>query len=370
MDYTNLTDDELIKLHEETKIEISNCDVFQLNKKILLNSLYGSLANRYSRFYNLKNAEAITLTGQLAVSWVEKKFNEYISKILGEELDYVIAIDTDSCMLDFSGIANLFKEKFNLTTEERVVDYLCAIADTKFNDMLDKAYLELKEVMNFYKHKLHMKRECVASRGFYTTKKRYALKVHDSEGVRYTEPSMKIMGLESQRSSTPIYFRDKLERAFSIILSEDNDAIIRFVSEVKENMKNHPPEEIAFNVGVNNIDNYYKPYGKITERYKLGTPVHVKASIFFNFLVETKKLDKRYEYIKNGDKIKYFYLKKPNPMHVDVIAFQETLPPEFELTEYLDYSKQFEKAFEKPLQKVLDCFGWNTYKTNNILSIF
>lgn len=366
VDYSKFNNEELLKIYEETKTEISNCDVFQQNKKILLNSLYGSLANKHSRYFSLKNAEAITLTGQLAVTWVEHRMNELLSEFLKVEKDYVVAIDTDSCMIDMSKIVEMLKEHFNISETEEIVDYLAKIMDTKFNEFLDKKFKELNGIMNFYKHKLHMKREVIASRGFYTTKKRYALKVYDSEGVRYTEPEMKIMGLESERSSTPNYFRDKLKKSFEIILSENNNALIKFVNEVKAKMYELPPEEISFNRGVNGIEKYYIPGKKLKDSFMPHTPIHVRASICFNYLVQKNNIVNKYEAIKSGDKIKYIYLKTPNPLGENIIAFQETLPKEFNLDNYLDYNQQFEKAFETPLQNVLDCFGWTTKKINKL----
>lgn len=366
IDLKSLTDEELLKLYEDTQTEISNYDVFQQNKKILLNSLYGSLANKHSRYFSLKNAEAITLTGQLAVTWVEYRMNELLAEFLGKKKDYVVAIDTDSCMVDLSKLVEDLKSRFNLNEVEQIVDYLAAIVDTKFNEFLDKSYRELNGIMNFYQHKLHMKREVIASRGFYTTKKRYALKVHDSEGVRYTKPKMKIMGLESERSSTPNYFRDKLKKSFEIILSEDNDSLISFINDVRDKMYKLPPEEIAFNRGVNGIEKYYICGRTLGESFKPHTPIHVRASICFNYLIQKYNLTDRYEPIKSGDKIKYIYLKTPNILGENIIAFQETLPLEFKLEKYLDYNRQFEKAFETPLQNVLDCFGWKTKKIRTL----
>jgi len=367
MNLEDLSDEQLLELRDKTKIEISNADVFQQNIKILLNSLYGSMANKYSRFFNLRNAEAITLTGQLAVSWIEIKFNQYFSKIFKEDKDYVVAIDTDSCMVDLTKFVELIKEKKPGFTEEALVDYLSTYSDVTIGNLLDVWYRELKEVMGFYDHKLHMKRECIASSGFFTAKKRYVLKVHDKEGIRYSEPKLKIMGLESERSSTPSYFKDKLKESFKIILSEDNDSLIRYVNEVRMGMKDRPPEDIAFSRGVNGVEKYYIPNKPLTQSYRGGTPIHVRASIVFNYLVSSKNLQNKYEHIKSGDKIKYIYLKSPNPLGENILAFRETIPPEFGIDKYLDYNQQFKKAFETPLQNVLDCFGWTTKKTRRLI---
>ena len=81
--------------------DISKFNNIQMARKIQLNSAYGAVGNQYFRYYNLLNAEAITLSGQVSIRWIENKMNQKMNKILKtEDVDYVIASDTDSIYLN------------------------------------------------------------------------------------------------------------------------------------------------------------------------------------------------------------------------------------------------------------------------------
>lgn len=358
-DLSSLTDEELMKLYEETSTDLSNYDVFQQNIKILMNALYGSLANQYSRFYNPDIAEAVTTTGQLTVSWVEKNFNDILKKIVGKDKDYVVGIDTDSCMIDFSDIVERIVEKDPDISKPDIVTKLSQITDNSFEKFLVEVFAELRERMNFAKPKLHMKRECISSRGFYTRKKRYALLVYMNEDTVYSDPQAKVMGLESQRSDTPEYFREKLKEAYNIILSSDNDTLTTFVNRVEKEIMSLPPNDIASNSSVNGVKKYFVPGKRLDKSYKKGTPIHVRAAICYNYMIEKYKLTDKYEKIKPGDKIKYIYLKEPNPLYENVFGFPGNIPKEFDIEKYFDYKTQFKKFFLSPLHTVTECFGWS-----------
>ena len=324
-----------------------------------MNALYGSLANRYSRFYNPDVAEAVTTTGQLTVSWVEKNFNIVLKNIVGKDKDFVVGIDTDSCMIDFSDIVEKIKTQTPNIEKTDIVKKLSKITDTKFDKFLEDIFKELRSKMNFSKDKLHMKRECIASRGFYTRKKRYALLVHMNEDTEYLEPVAKIMGLESQRSDTPEYFREKLKEAYKIILSSDSKELTKFVNRVKKEIKTLPAIEIASNSSVNGVKKYFIPGKPLGNSYKKGTPIHVRAAICYNYLLEKHNLLDVYEKIKPGDKIKYIYLTEPNPLHENVFGFPGNIPKEFNIERYFDYQKQYDKFFLSPVKAVIECFGWS-----------
>ena len=211
-----------------------------------------------------------------------------------------------------------------------------------------------------------MKRENIADRGIWTAKKRYILNVWDSEGVRYKEPKMKIMGLETARSSVPQYFRDKLYAAFKIIVGKTNDELISFIDEVRAETREQPYETIAFPRGVNGLAKYSHP----TEIYGKGTPIHVRGSLLYNHYIKKHKVQHKYPFIQEGEKIKYMYLKTPNPLHEDAISFFGDLPSEFGVEKYVNYQKQFEKCFLDPLKNVLNCVGWEHNKRIKIGAFF
>lgn len=211
-----------------------------------------------------------------------------------------------------------------------------------------------------------MKREALANKGIWTAKKRYILNVYNNEGVQYTEPEMKVMGLEMIKSSTPAAIREKMSETIKIILNQTEDDVQQFIKTFREQFKNLPPEEISFPRGVNGIGEYAD---KIS-LYRKGTPIHVKGSILYNHYLKQMKLDKKYPLIQEGEKIKFAYLKQPNPFKDTVISYPSRLPPEFGLNKYIDYDMQFEKAYLDPIKIILNCINWEAEKRSSLDSFF
>ena len=185
-------------------------------KKISLNSAYGAIGNQYFSYYKLENAEAITLSGQVSIRWIENKMNQYLNKILKtENVDYVIASDTDSIYLNLGPLVESVYEGREKTTEG-IVSFLDKICQMELEKYIESSYQELADYVNAYDQKMQMKRENIADRGIWTAKKRYILNVWDSEGVRYEEPKLKMMGIEAVKSSTPAPCRKMIKDALKI----------------------------------------------------------------------------------------------------------------------------------------------------------
>ena len=346
--------------------EIARYNNIQMAKKISLNSAYGAIGNEHFRYYRLANAEAITLSGQVSIRWIENRMNQYLNKLLStEEVDYVIASDTDSIYLNLGPlVSKFFANKSG--DKAAVVTILDKICQEKLEPFIERSYQELADYVSAYDQKMQMKRENIADRGIWTAKKRYILNVWDSEGVRYKEPKMKIMGLETARSSTPAYFRDKLYAAFKIIIGKTNDELISFINDVRAETRERPYEEVAFPRGVNNLAKYRHP----TEIYTKGTPIHVRGALLYNYYIKKHKIEHKHQLIQEGEKIKFMYLKTPNPLHENCISFFGDVPKEFGIEKYVDYQTQFEKSFLEPLKNVLQCIGWTHQKTVSIGSFF
>ena len=346
--------------------EIARCNNIQMAKKISLNSAYGAIGNEHFRYYRLANAEAITLSGQVSIRWIENKMNGYLNKLLAtDKVDYVIASDTDSIYLNLGPVVDKFFSNKS-DDKNKIVELLDKVCKDKLEPFINASYEELATYVNAYDQKMIMKRENIADRGIWTAKKRYILNVWDSEGVRYKEPKMKIMGLETARSSTPQYFRDKLYAAFKIIISKTNDELISFVNAVRAETKEQGTEGVAFPRGVNNLEKYRSR----TDIYCKGTPIHVRGALLYNDFVRKNKLEHKYPYIQEGEKIKFIYLKTPNPLHENCVSFFSAIPPEMNLDKYVDYQLQFEKSFLEPLKNVLQCVGWTHEKKVTIGSFF
>jgi DNA polymerase elongation subunit (family B) len=351
---------------KELEREIARCNNIQMAKKISLNSCYGSLGNPYFRYYKLENAEAVTSSGQVVIRWIENKLNQYFSRILKtEDVDYVIASDTDSIILNMGSLVEtVFKGKEKTT--KMVVDFLDKMCKVELEKYIEGCYQELADYLNAYSQKMRMKRENIADRGIWTAKKRYIMNVWDSEGVRYEEPKLKIMGIEAIKSSTPAPCRKMIKDSLKIMMSGTEDDVIKFIEDCRVKFKTFSPEEIACPRTVSDVDKY-KSYSTI---YSKGTPIHARGSLLFNHYIQKNKLTNKYSLIQNGEKIKYIYLKVPNIIHENVISFIQDFPKELNLDKYIDYDLQFEKSFLEPLKNILDSVGWRVEKTSSLESFF
>ena len=342
--------------------EIARCNNIQMAKKISLNSAYGAIGNQYFRYYKLANAEAITLSGQVSIRWIENKMNGYINKILGtEEVDYVIASDTDSIYLNLGPLV----EKF-FPNSDKTVQLLDKICEEKFEPFIDQSYKELADYVSAYDQKMFMKRENIAERGIWTAKKRYILNVWNSEGVQYNEPKLKMMGIEAVKSSTPAPCRTMIKDALKLMMNGTEDEVIDFIAASRKKFRNLPPEEIAFPRSVSDVTKY-KSASMI---YSKGTPIHVRGALLFNHYIKEKKLTNKYSLISNGEKIKFCYLKKPNKIHENVISFIQDFPKELGIDQYIDHDLQFNKSFLEPLRIILDSIGWQVERTANLEAFF
>lgn len=351
---------------KELEKEISRCNNIQMARKIQLNSLYGSVGNSHFRYYKLENAEAITLSGQVAIRWIENKINQYLNRILKtQNLDYVIASDTDSVYINMKPLVNkVFKNQEKFT--EKIVNFLDQVCKTEIEKYIETCYQELADYLNAYAQKMHMKRECIADRGIWTAKKRYILNVWDNEGVRYSEPKLKIMGIEAIKSSTPSVCREMIHKALKMIMNESEETVINFIQDSRKKFRTLSPEQIASPRSVSDVKKYFSR----DSIYQKGTPIHVRGALLFNHYVQKHKLTNKYSLIQNGEKIKYLYLKKPNIIQENVISFIQEFPKELNLNQYVDYDLQFDKTFLEPLKIILDAIDWRVEKTTTLESFF
>jgi DNA polymerase elongation subunit (family B) len=341
--------------------DISRYKNMQLARKVQLNSAYGAIGNPYFRFFNLDQATAITTGGQLAIRWIEKSLNKYMNKILEtKNVDFVIASDTDSVYITFDMLVNkVFKKG---TENSKIISFLDKVAKEKLEPFIDKSYSELAILVNAFDQKMSMKREVIADKGIWTAKKRYILNVHDSEGVRYEKPKLKIMGIEAVKSSTPSSCREAIRESLNLIMNTNETILQEYIQEFRGLFEKLPFEDVAFPRGVSKLYKYIEQPKSI--------PIHVRGALVYNNALEEYNLKRKYETIKEGEKIKFCYMKLPNPIKSNVISISSTLPSEFELEPYIDYNKQFDKAFLEPLRSVLGSIQWNEEKINTIEDFF
>jgi len=360
-DYENEKDES--KKYEIEK-RIARYNNLQLAKKVGLNSAYGALGSQYFRFYDLRMALGVTSAGQLSIRWIENKLNQYMNKLLKTDKDYVIASDTDSIYLRLS---ELVKKVHPETSDiKNVIAFMDRVCEDKIQPFIDESYKELADYVHAFEQKMQMKREALANKGIWTAKKRYIMNVYNNEGVQYNEPHMKVMGLEMVKSSTPQSIRGKMSDTIKLMINGTESDVQDFIAQFRKDFKSLPPEEISFPRGMNGL----KDYSDKTTMYKKGTPIHVKGAIIYNHNLEKLGLTKKYPLIQEGEKIKFTYLKQPNPFKDTVISYPSRLPSEFKLENYIDYDTQFEKAYLEPVKIILNCLNWEAEKTNSLDSFF
>ena len=358
-DYESSPSDKLRK-------DISKFNNIQMARKIQLNSAYGAIGNQYFRYYNLANAEAITLSGQVSIRWIENKMNAYLNKLLKtDDYDYVIASDTDSIYLHLGPLVEKVFESRE-KSDQSILRFLEKVCDVEFEKYIQNSYEELATYVNAYSQKMVMKRENIANKGIWTAKKRYILNVWNSEGVQYAEPKLKMMGIEAVKSSTPMPCRGAIKKALELVMTSDESDVQKFISQFRKKFESMPLEDISFPRSCNNLEKFTSTkdiYGK-------GCPIHVRGSLLYNHYIKKHKIQNKFPFIQEGEKIKYLYLRKPNRIGENVISFFQTLPKEFELDGSVDYEVQFDKSFLSPVKVILDAIGWAPEKQVTLEHIF
>ena len=353
------------KEHIQAVKDVSRYNNLQMAKKIQLNSAYGALANRYFRWFELDFAEGITSSGQLSTMWIERELNQYLNKLLGtKSKDYVIACDTDSVYLTLDALVT--KTLPGETDIQKIVKFLDKVSNEVLEPFVDAKYAELAEYVNAYAQKMVMKRESIANKGIWKAKKMYILNVYNEEGVAYDKPKLKMKGIEAIRTSTPMVCRKAIIGALEIIMNKSEVDLQQYVSKFRTEFSNLPCEDVSFPRGVNGLGKWRDA----ATIWKKATPIHVKGALIYNHLLKTMKLDNKYQPLVSGEKIKFCYLKKPNPHQVDVIAFPGRLPTELGLNLYIDRDMQFEKTFLSPLRSITSAIRWNMEKRATLDDFF
>jgi len=346
---------------------VSSLNNLQMARKISLNSAYGALGNVHFRWYNRNLAEAVTLSGQLSIKTAERAVNKWMNNVFKNEKDYVIAADTDSLYVSMEDmVEDRYKDVPFNPMETAIVEFLDKLGEGPIQTVIDEAYKDLAEYVNAFEQKMSMKRESISSKAIWTAKKHYILNVWNNEGVQYEEPKLKMMGIEAVKSSTPAVCRASLKKSFDVIMNKDEDNLQAFVSRFKEEFHEMPIEDVCFPRSVKGLTKY----GDRQDIYKLGTPIHVRGSLLYNKLLNDHKVEKKYARIQEGEKIKFVYLKMPNPIRENVIAMVDGLPPEFGLDKYIDRDLMFDKTYKIPLDDIVEKIGWSLEKRNTIEDFF
>lgn len=351
---------------KEHKKQITQLHNAQMAIKIAMNSLYGATANKYFLYYIAEMAEAITTSGQLSIRYAEKSVNNYLNKILQTKgVDYIYYIDTDSIYVNFGP---LIEKSFGTVDIDRRTgeEFLDKVCREKIEGIIESGYVQLAEFMGAYRNAMSMKREKITDRAIFIAKKRYIMNVLNSEGVHYETPKISVTGVESVRSSTPEICREKMKESFKVIMNGTEAETQEFIADFRREFKSLPVDQIAKISGTDDLEKY----ADSKSIYKKGCPIHVRGCLLYNDFLSKKGITNKYEKIQSGDKIKFVYLKTPNPLRENIISFPNALPEEFGLHQYIDHDTQFEKVFLTPVKNILDSINWSPEKLDTLESFF
>lgn len=357
--------------YKELETEALKYKNLQTAKKVQLNSIYGVSGSKYFRFYDIRISEAITLSGQIVIKRITKKINEFLSAASNKpDFDFVIASDTDSTLLNLGPVVDIhFSRNEQKEDRSKIIDWLDEYTKKELEPFIDETFKELASQLNCIENKMNMKREKIAEVGIFTKKKRYALLINDEEGVRYKEPKLKTVGLETVKSSTPKLMREKLKDALMFCLIKDEKDLQEYVRSFKEEViiKNlYSPEELAITLNAGGMKKYHVEPGR---DFKSGTPYHIKGALFHNHLIKTLKLNGKVKEIELGDKIKVLKLIEPNKWGKEYISFVDNeIPKEFKITfKDIDIRHQFDNTFVKPLNAIAETCGWSLEKRRSLI---
>jgi DNA polymerase elongation subunit (family B) len=346
---------ELEKQKKDLEAEVIYYDVLQSVLKLTLNSIYGIMANKYSPLVDIDNASSITLTGQNVVKQGSVIVDKYAKERFGIEESLQIAGDTDSLYITINSI---LKKKGIALHENKQITQECHEIVNDIGTHLNQEILNWARTdLNSIDPRFEFKREAIADVGTFLQKKRYILHILDSEGIPCNK--FKYVGVEVARSTTPKEVKEFIKKTIeTAFLTKDIKKSNDVFREAYEKFKSLDVKEAAFRKSVKDYDKYSSKAS--LNKFEKGTPCHVKAAIAHNLLLQEHKILSKYETIKSGQKIKYFYASK-NPYNLDAIAFINEYPKEFSNIK-IDYDKMFDKIVVPPIENVYEAIGWRLPK--------
>ena len=335
----------------ESTLRLTYFDTLQYTLKILLNSIYGTFANKHSSLMDIDNAMSITMTGQSVARAGGNILDEYVSRVYGINETITKYGDTDSVYVSIDSV--LKKLNIPLAADGKITKEVHKIVDTLDayvnSEILTWASRELFSVDPRYV----FKREIISDVGIFLQKKRYILHVLDDEGVSVDK--FKYTGIELVRSTTPKKVKKFIENIIKTSLLTQNFKQANEVYRTSySDFQKLDPNDIASRTSINNLEKYAE--GASLYKYKKGTPSHVKGAIAYNILIKELKIDDKHEAIQSAQKVKKLYCAK-NKYGLDAICYTTALPEEFGIK--IDWDKMFSKLVTQPTERLYEAIGWS-----------
>jgi len=367
------------KLVDEVKMEGESSGYYdnqQYVRKILANSIFGCASNEHFHLYNYYNGVSITLGGQALLRFLQKCLNEYmklkfhkmVPKIFPEykgdclplQKDVVCQMDTDSLFLCFEEVV----ENLNISFEndQEIFDWMDRIHKVFVDPFIELCLNNFAQKYNL-EQIINFKREKIITEKIIIAKKKYVDRVLADEDKLYIQnPKIKKTGIETVRSDTPNFCKEKLDDLLKYMFEvklKDQKKVLSKIREVNKEFKNANISDIAIPKGVSDYTKYASPTEHYVQNgliYPNGCPIHVRASMNYNYLVQTLKLPLMP--ITNGTKVKFVHTSKINQLDQDVVAFINEWPEEFNNEFSIDYDRQFNRTFMSVIQRFFDVLKW------------
>ena len=351
-------------LYSKTRDEVNVLNIKQHTIKIFINTVYGALGNKVFLLGDDDLARSITLTGQAVIKQGNKIIANYIKEQTGmsqeeiEKFDPIIYNDTDSVYVTLEQLCKrnnikMLDEKNHITQEfHNTVKNI----ETYLNNEI-RSWCEV--ALNSLDSRIVFKREAICDVGMFLQKKRYVLHVLDEEGIPTNK--FKYTGVEIARTTMPAPIKPLAKKVVeTMLLTQDLQKTNEVLAETYDTFKELSVKEISFVTGLKG----YEKYSSRCDGFKTvkSMPLHVKAAYMHNILLNTFKIDKKYEKIGSGDKIRYFYVKQPNKFGINAIAYKYYYPGEFEKYFEPDHEMMFDKTMYSAIERFYESVGWTPQK--------
>jgi len=325
-------------------------DFHQKALKIICNSTYGYMSFRASRFFDIDMAEAVTMTGQKLIQWLEKHVNEYLNSLAKTKEAYVVAGDTDSCYVSFENFMPLVMKNWDKFDEDQKVKAIDRMGQ-KVQDHINSVVVDkfANEVLHTGEHFFRIKRETIARSAVFLAKKRYVMWVVDDEGEKVDK--LKKVGIDIVRSNMSREIKKQLEEIIWLIMRDKTQKEVNTkVQAMIDNLRQMTIEDLAIPISLS----------KAIEEYGDIKPIHVRGAIWYNQFIKEKNLQP----ISGGDRIKYIPIEKERSKNIlgeriHVISFPDTCPiPNEQIIKIINWKKLEERLILNPLEPIYDGMKW------------
>jgi hypothetical protein len=340
--------------------------------KIFINSVYGATASPYFVGYNVRVAEAITLQGQEMIKFTSRIINRYFNEFWHKDKSLHEAIgvnilkpvkdevsvygDTDSVYVTFEEVVK------SCDWDKEPIKLIHEIYKHRLNDYLQKSFTKFAE--NCGTDNIQdLELETISYSAIFLKKKKYVMdkawKSGEGDGIFYNEQQkIDAKGVEIVQSSTPAFARKKMKELLTIIFRERSKLNMRKLADLLKNEKQAFMLDHIENISMSSsISDYEK--GIADDRKSLvfndHCPMHVRAGGYHNYLVNNSKWKNKYQLIKSGDKVRYYYAKNDEGGE-NVFAYLPGNHP-VEIAPPVDYDTQFAKCIIDPLNRFIGAIG-------------